>query len=261
MSWRSLKWVQRDYLNSNTLERFNLLFGNITHQDTCKQLQLGDHLLYMNPISRSLDPDGYYSYQAPHSLVPNAHMYTKRMWTHGEIEQQRPLSLEKHYNCTETIKYVKPMGTHSCFVCIERRVTDENNTLYVTELRTLKYTNSEVSQPSVPVSIPIPTSPTTIKFTDIDILQYCQLTNNPHRIHWDYRYARDEGHQDIVVPGPLLVQTMARLSKSIGKIKYKNIAPIYPEQELVVLSSTKTNSLWLASPTGQAYATIQLLSK
>lgn len=248
MSWRSLRWVQREYLSATTLERFNLLTGR-----NSSSLQLGDHLLYMNPVGK-LDPDGYYSYQAPH-MIAGLPRYTRRMWTHGELKLHQPVPLNAVCRCHESIRYIKAMG-NSCFVCIQREVRDDES-LYVTELRTLKYTNDKHKHANgIDVGAMTHLSPRAeLKLTDIDIVQYCQLTNNPHRIHWDADYARQEGYPDIIAPGPYLLQLLLRYCPSTS-VKYKNLQPLCPGagEQLRILADDR--SLWLASTSGRPYATV-----
>ena len=42
-------------------------------------------------------------------------------------------------------------------------------------------------------------------FNNIALFKYSAITNNSHRIHYDFKYAREEeGYKDILVHGPLL---------------------------------------------------------
>ena len=46
--------------------------------------------------------------------------------------------------------------------------------------------------------------PTMHKFPDeAQLFLYSAASHNPHRIHYDREYARFEGHEDIIVHGPL----------------------------------------------------------
>ena len=46
----------------------------------------------------------------------------------------------------------------------------------------------------------------------VQMFLFSSATNNAHRIHYDYRWARDiEGHRDIVVHGPLQAALMAKM--------------------------------------------------
>lgn len=221
--------MQREFVTADKLRRLNELIGRQS-----SELRLGDHLLYLNPHG-ALDPDGYYSYQAPHELA-DLPRYKRRMWTHGEMQLHRAMPLDTAYTCHESIKYVKPVAD-SCFVCVARQVRDNNN-LYVTELRTLMYTNQKPVGVGVGAGVgttptPIPTASgsntTTTTLTDIDIVRYCQLTNNPHRIHWDARYAQTEGYTNLLAPGPLLLHLLLQhVPPTVTTIKYKNLQPVYP---------------------------------
>jgi hydroxyacyl-ACP dehydratase HTD2-like protein with hotdog domain len=45
--------------------------------------------------------------------------------------------------------------------------------------------------------------PATRNASRAQLFLYSAATHNPHRIHYDRDYARREGHQDIIVHGPL----------------------------------------------------------
>ena len=45
--------------------------------------------------------------------------------------------------------------------------------------------------------------PATRNASRAQLFLYSAATHNPHRIHYDRDYARSEGHQDIIVHGPL----------------------------------------------------------
>lgn len=68
---------------------------------------------------------------------------------------------------------------------------------------------------------------------------YSAASHNPHRIHYDRDYARVEGHEDILVHGPLqgawLTQFLTDWCGSAGRllgVTWQNRASAFPETDL-----------------------------
>lgn len=74
------------------------------------------------------------------------------------------------------------------------------------------------------------------------LFRFSALTFNAHKIHLDPRYAREvEGHRNLLVHGPLSLVLMLSVLRSqlkegnmILKFDYRNLAPLYAEEELKV---------------------------
>lgn len=47
--------------------------------------------------------------------------------------------------------------------------------------------------------------------SEVDLFMFCASTWNTHRIHYDREYARSEGYDDLVVPGPLQAARVASM--------------------------------------------------
>jgi hydroxyacyl-ACP dehydratase HTD2-like protein with hotdog domain len=69
---------------------------------------------------------------------------------------------------------------------------------------------------------------------------FSAATHNPHRIHYDLGYARQEGHDDILVHGPLqgawlhqLVQDWAGPRGRVLALAFQNRGRAFPERDLV----------------------------
>lgn len=267
MSWKSLHWLHKDIISFEKNQAFNNLFKNAvrTNIKMTENIQLADNLLYFNPVDSDLDPDGYFSYQSPSSLISTLQRYRLRRWTNGEITNNKPLVPGKEYSCHERIKFIKPIGD-SCFVSLQRTIRDSNDVTAITEDRTLQYTNRIGDRFSALEEMAQETKQyeavAGINISDLDIVKYCQMTNNPHRIHWDRDYCRtQEGIKDILVPGPLITQIMARLlcpnsASLITRIKYKTVSPIYPFTPLRAIKVSPT-ALWLADES-KLYAKMEI---
>jgi hydroxyacyl-ACP dehydratase HTD2-like protein with hotdog domain len=68
---------------------------------------------------------------------------------------------------------------------------------------------------------------------------FSAATHNPHRIHYDRDYAQIEGHEDILVHGPLqgawlhqLVQGFAGPRGRVLALSFQNRGRAFPEREL-----------------------------
>jgi hydroxyacyl-ACP dehydratase HTD2-like protein with hotdog domain len=66
---------------------------------------------------------------------------------------------------------------------------------------------------------------------------------NAHSIHYDRKYTQDiEGYRDLLVPGPLSLTLMltalrpylSKLNRVITEIEYRNLAPLYVDEEMKI---------------------------
>ncbi|PGG98982.1 hypothetical protein GX51_06479 [Blastomyces parvus] len=103
------------------------------------------------------------------------------------------------------------------------------------------------------------------------LFRFSALTFNAHSIHLDPSYARDvEGYPDVLVHGPLTLTLMLTAFQnhisdiSAGKavirsIEYRNLAPLFVEQEMRICAKQKGNGetagagaweIWVEGPEG-----------
>lgn len=240
----------KDFLSHHHLEKFQtLLRGRAPIGDKKLALDIGDHLLYFNPLKRELDSDGYYDYQSPSKLLDNPKLrYMRRVWAQGQIDLYQPLLLDQKYKCHERIKFIKELRGDR-YVRIERRISnDDTDNLILRELRTLVYTNSLARQKIALIDVGnVGITLGSFTFEDSDIITYGHLSLNPHKIHWDRSYCKEtEGYDNIIVQGPFALQVLLKfaqdyLSGTIKKIKYRNTNYIYPETkvEICIVKSTR----------------------
>jgi hydroxyacyl-ACP dehydratase HTD2-like protein with hotdog domain len=80
------------------------------------------------------------------------------------------------------------------------------------------------------------------------LFRYSALTFNAHSIHLDKEYCRTvEGHRNLLVHGPLSLTFMLtvlrhhllRRNRVIREIDYRNLAPLYAEEEMRVCGREK----------------------
>lgn len=74
---------------------------------------------------------------------------------------------------------------------------------------------------------------------EAQLFLYSAASHNPHRIHYDRDYARFEGHDDLLVHGPLqgswltqYVSDWAGPSARLLSVEWRNRASAYPNQRL-----------------------------
>lgn len=99
------------------------------------------------------------------------------------------------------------------------------------------------------------------------LFRFSALTFNAHLIHLDPAYTRDvEGHQDLLVHGPLTLTLMLRvlsshlamMGRSLRRIEYRNLAPLYVSQEMMIGAKMKEKNdptsweVWVKGPLGLA---------
>ncbi|KAJ5474839.1 hypothetical protein N7475_004405 [Penicillium sp. IBT 31633x] len=95
------------------------------------------------------------------------------------------------------------------------------------------------------------------------LFRFSALTFNAHSIHLDKGYTQNqEGYRNLLVHGPLtltlllsvLQQQLSRLNLHISEIEYKNLAPLFVDEELVICGKPKDGSgawdVWIEGPDG-----------
>ena len=106
------------------------------------------------------------------------------------------------------------------------------------------------------------------------LFRFSALTWNAHSIHLDKQFCRDvEGHRNLLFHGPLSLVMMSELlqrhlasrgivqmsgryplaSRAVSEIEYRNMAPLYAEEEVQVCGREKENGafdLWIENKDG-----------
>ncbi|KZV87584.1 hypothetical protein EXIGLDRAFT_752155 [Exidia glandulosa HHB12029] len=75
----------------------------------------------------------------------------------------------------------------------------------------------------------------------IALFQYSAATHNAHRIHYDYRFAQQEGFEDVVVHGPLTASLLLHLlmgkkpsGVAVHSFEYRNTNALYVDRPLTL---------------------------
>ena len=232
------------------------------------------HLVYFPNVPRTslLLPDGTDSLHSP------GPPFTRRMWAGGTMEFRQDIQMDgSPYHCSESIEDVQARGEEGeekIFVKINRFIFggrfpgDIHTSPYVGEQRTLVFMRDNrqdgspaVSPPSSKVLKPIQTpdfSHNLVPTREL-LFRFSALTFNAHAIHLDKQFCREvEGHRNLLVQGPLTVllmievlrthlQTLAhrgtsmyeRTPEVITHVEYRNLAPLYAEEEMKVCVKRK----------------------
>ncbi|KAJ5179617.1 hypothetical protein N7492_002827 [Penicillium capsulatum] len=95
------------------------------------------------------------------------------------------------------------------------------------------------------------------------LFRFSALTFNAHGIHLDKSYTQNnEGYRNLLVHGPLtltllltvLQRHLSSLNLRIGSIEYKNLAPLFVEEQLTICGKPKNASgawdVWIEGPDG-----------
>ncbi|KAJ6010503.1 hypothetical protein N7451_001915 [Penicillium sp. IBT 35674x] len=85
------------------------------------------------------------------------------------------------------------------------------------------------------------------------LFRFSALTMNAHLIHLDKEYTQNqEGFRTLLVHGPLtltlllsvLQNHLRSLNLRVGHIEYRNLAPLYVEEELTICGKPKNDGAW-----------------
>jgi hydroxyacyl-ACP dehydratase HTD2-like protein with hotdog domain len=95
------------------------------------------------------------------------------------------------------------------------------------------------------------------------LFRFSALTFNAHSIHLDKNYTQNrEGYKSLLVHGPLtltlllgvLQQKLSEFGLRVDKFDYKNLAPLFVEEELTVCGKPKNDGsawdVWIEGPDG-----------
>ncbi|KAL8841591.1 MAG: hypothetical protein Q9205_004923 [Flavoplaca limonia] len=234
------------------------------------------HLVYFNPATplSSLYPDGTDPLHSPG--VP----FTRRMWAGGDISFDDHLSYKASalFRCNEFIKDVEIKGNEGdekIFVTIQRSIgymakTGPQSSMDldpITENRKLVFLR-ERARPfdtTAPASKSTkhphkPEARLTLTPSPALLFRFSALTFNAHAIHLDRKYCEEvEGYRNLLVHGPLTIVLMLqyltghllqRLRKAesndrvITFVTYRNLAPLYAEEEMTLCLRQKEEHLW-----------------
>ncbi|KAL8700778.1 MAG: hypothetical protein Q9201_005259 [Fulgogasparrea decipioides] len=204
------------------------------------------------------------------------------MWAGGDVwfRQRGATYTNTLLKCNESITDVEikgEEGTEKVFVNIQRNIQYKHKKSgwspegeVIIENRRLVFMRDHPRPPEAPptpaapgtvVSHPhVPDYSHTLTPTAALLFRFSALTFNAHAIHLDKQYCRDvEGHRNLLVHGPLTVVLMLQILQGyqstkareegkkkelITQVNYRNLAPLYAEEEMKVCVRQKEDHVW-----------------
>lgn len=156
----------------------------------------------------------------------------------------------------------KDMGEHA-------PVVEGRNLMFMRDKTADQLDRDKAKFSQVSKTIKSPTNPKfryQIKPTRALLFRFSALTFNAHSIHLDKDYTRDvEGYRNLLVHGPLTLTLLLTALRhhlhgtglTISDIDYKNLAPLYVEEELTICGKPKPTrdnawDVWIEAKDGGA---------
>ncbi|KAL8951737.1 MAG: hypothetical protein Q9222_002316 [Ikaeria aurantiellina] len=202
------------------------------------------------------------------------------MWAGGDMTFNEHIQLANEpISCHESITKVDIKGNEGeekIFVTIERSIRyNENNTSSdskapIVENRRLVFMRDKPRQQDT--ALPAAAARNIVKYphqADYShtlkpqsalLFRFSALTFNAHAIHLDKNYCKDiEGHRNLLVHGPLSVVLMVQIlqgymhtksadtaapAEDIANLEYRNLAPLYAEEDMKVCVRQKEEHIW-----------------
>lgn len=199
---------------------------------------------------QSLSEDGYDGFDAP-----PADLFKYRVWAGSQyrFNPDNRLRFGGDESVTEKTRFLDAQlkwnardGQPTVFVK-QQKTLETAQGWAVDEVRTLAYRTIPFQPPasfSLAPNSAISNNHDTVIPTNISLFQYSALTHNSHRIHYDYKYAKEkEGFRDLLVHGPLtstLMLEYARLklwdqkSHFLLSWDYRALSPLYVNEPIIL---------------------------
>jgi 3-methylfumaryl-CoA hydratase len=163
----------------------------------------------------------------------------RRMFAGGTVRLRSPVAVEEPLTRRSQVSGVRATSGRSgplLFVTVSHRYLDSAGATKVEEEHQLVYRSAAESVVPAAAAAREPTAPTTsgpdksltLATDPVRLFRFSALTANSHRIHYDAAYARDiEGHQGVVVHGPLIAMLALELprryaaGRRVGSFAYR----------------------------------------
>lgn len=209
------------------------------------------HWIYLleRPTQRALGHDGHPSSGIPDPPGPGR----RRMFAGGQVTTHHPLQFgEQATRTSRVLRSVEKQGRSGplTFVTVGTEI-EQAGQLAITEELDIVYRPGDVQPPSGGTvarrqgSSEAAEEDNIVLEFDVDetvLFRFSALTYNAHRIHYDQRYAAEEGYPDLVVHGPLQALLMSEAARRsgfsmVGRLfSYRLVAPTFGGQRLTVFA-------------------------
>lgn len=183
------------------------------------------------PLPAETGPDGA---EAKGLFLPPIPL-PRRMWAGGRIESLRPIHLGMNVTRVSRIadiKYREGRAGRLYVVSISHEISAAQE-LLLRERQDLAFLEGAPKTAAAPAIIEVPGSRHwTVDATPLLLFRFSAFTFNGHRIHYDPRYAAEEGYPGLVVHGPLQAALMlnmaaARMGSVPADFSYRCTAPLF----------------------------------
>ena len=197
------------------------------------------HWLYFLPLHRhsELGSDGHAKRGGFLPPIP----LPRRMWAGGELAFHRPLRIGDAVVRTSTIESISAKNGRSgplAFVRVKHEIrVQDDASVALTEFHDIVYRAAPKSGTVPPEPQAAPAHAAFERECNADavmLFRYSALTFNPHRIHYDRRYAVDvEGYPGLVVHGPLIATLLLDLLRRerpdarVAQFRFRAVRPLF----------------------------------
>lgn len=212
------------------------------------------HALKAGKLAES-GPDGH---EAPgHFLPPLAH--ARRMWAGGSVVFHAPLRIGALVQRTSTVTAIEDKAGRSgplSFVTVHHLWTGASGRL-IDEHQHLVYRDAHGPAPIPQLAAENADFSRAMVADEVMLFRYSALTFNPHRIHYDRDFCRNEGYAGLVVHGPLLATLLLDLLRTEGgalprRFEFRARAPVTVNQPFTLCARIEAGDvlLWVRRADG-----------
>jgi 3-methylfumaryl-CoA hydratase len=202
------------------------------------------HWIYLleRPASRQLGPDGHPTSGVPAPPGPGL----RRMFAGGRVDTHRRLRLDQPATRTTwVVSEVEKNGRTGPlrFVTVRTEISQDGAVAIVEEQDIVYRAPAGALPEPEPEALPDRRPVLSLVVDEALLFRFSALTYNAHRIHYDRRWCRQEGYDDLVVHGPLQALAMGELARRNGvpllgrRFHYRLVAPLIGPQTMQVLAS------------------------
>lgn len=180
------------------------------------------------------------------ALMPPSDL-PRRMWAGSRISFRAPLRVGDAARKISEIESITPKSGKSgqlLFVNLRHTVLNGADEVAIEEEQNIVYREAAKPGDAPPAPRPAPEQAPWRRDLQPDpilLFRYSALTFNPHRIHYDREYCRnEEGYPGLVVHGPLIATLMVDLCRrsrpdaGIAEFSFRALAPLFDIHAMMV---------------------------
>lgn len=189
--------------------------------------------------------------------LPTVEERPVRMFAGGSIDRVRPLRagewLQVGHDVVPAKATTSADGRPLTFAD-ERYTLSDDDRAVVREVRSIVYTLPAQPTQRRPVDVGDAAWAAEVTPDERMLFRFSALTWNAHRIHYDRRFARADGHPDLVVHGPLMAAALADLyerhaTDPIRSFAFRARAPAFVGESIRLVGDA-SGRLWATDADG-----------